>query len=565
MRRRWIAKAATVAVAAAVAVVVAVQIRLPVGDLDGRIQHSAQDPMLNVWALSWESTALVHHPSDLYDGNIYSPASTTIAYSESMLPLVPVFGLLRVVTGSDLAANALLTYGLLLGAAGGTYALARRFVERRATAVVAGLAVALGSYAMAHLVHQQLLTLAGIPLSLLALLRVLERPTWSRAIACGAVVAVSALSSLYYGVALAPMLATVAAVHLTATGQWRSRRSLAAVAFAGASAALLAAPGLVPYLQLDARQDLARPVEPAFDLGVDDVVTPVAQSSLYEALAERGERQFGGAEHALFPGFVVLALGAVGAGLVAAGRIRRRAELGALVAGAAVAVVLALGAETAGVPMPFGWLHDHVPGFDGIRATVRLAAPALVVVAVLAAVGLDALVRRARPALASVVAVGVCVVTVVELWAPQPWAAVDTSEGALAVYRALDERPAGVVVELPMGNPYSPPGQPVWMTTEPTRMVRSLIDRNPRVNGYSGHFPPGYVELAFDFNEFPAPASLRRVGELGVRYVVLHLGAAIDGRPFYDDVTATVVIAALPPGWDAERHGDAWLLAAPTG
>lgn len=525
------------------------------------------DPVLNVWALTWESTALVRDPGALYDGNIYWPEPSTIALSESMLPLVPVFGLLRVLTGSPVAAHAVLGYVLVLGAVAAAYALARRYVDRPATALLAGLAYGLGSYVTAHAPQVQLLTLGSIPLVFLLWFRLVDRPTPGRAVACGASVALAALSSLYYGVALAPALLALAVVHLSVRRRWRHGATLGSMALAGVVAIGLTVPGTLVYLDVDDRLGLERPIEPALELELDDFVSAPKESVLYEELAHIALAEPAATEHSLFPGFTTLALAVVGVGLAVSRRVvRRGAELGGLAAGAAVSFVLALGAEALGVDLPFGWLHENVAGFGGIRATSRLVVPFLLLVCVLAAVALDRLVARLPPRVASVATVAVLAVLVVELWAPVSWKQIPSGEAVEAVYEALDELPEGPVVELPMGDPRLrlDGGRTTWAFAEPTRMLRSLTDRHPRVNGFSGHFPPGYVSLVDAMNSFPSLAAFAEVERLGVRYVVLHTGRAPDDTIQYSRSEVDAIVAVLPPGWTAEQHGSSWLLTAPT-
>ena len=550
-------------VAAIVAVVVGAALDLPVGDLDSRIQRDVGDPLLNVWALSWESTALARDPGALFDGNIFWPESSSIAYSESMVPLVPVFGVLRAVARDELAANALLVYGLVLAAVAGGYALARRFVRHPPAALLCGLSYGLGGYTISHVAQVQLLTLGTFPVVFLLWFRALERRRWQTGVACGVAVAVTALASLYYGVALAPCLVGMAVVQLVAGRRWRDRRTLATVGVAAVTAVVLTVPGLVVYLELDDRQDLARAVDPALELQPDDLFTPPPGNVVYRGWADRGLRQVAANEHALFPGFAVLVLGAVGAAAVL--RHERRSELLALLAAAVVAVVLAFGAEAGGVRLPFALLHDHVPGFDGIRATARLVAPAVLVLAVLAGVGLDAALRRVPSRRVVLAGAAATAVVVIEVWSPVYWVPVDRDDDTLAVYRELDDRDGAPVVELPMGDPRvaAGTGTPTWSLAEPSRMVRSLTDRNPRVNGYSGHLPERYLERVDRLNAFPSPDSLALLDELDVRYVVVHTGPAADGQPQYDDGEAEALVDALPAGWSAERHGRSWLLEAP--
>ena len=548
------------AVLVAVFVVCVAVVGLPLSDLGGHVPRDVGDPLLNVWALRWESSMLFEDPGAFYDGNTFWPMSTTLAYSDTMLPLVPVFAVLRALSGDDLVANAVLVLLLVLGAVAAAYALARRFVQTPGAALVAALSYGLGSFVLSHLLHVQLLTLGSFPLVFLLWFRALESRRATASVACGLAVAAASLASLYYAVVLAPCLAAMAVVHVATGRRWRDGRTLTSIGVVAAVAMLAMAPGLLPYRVMDERQGLARGIEPAFDLQPEDLLTPTPENLLYGGSGETGE-------HAMFPGYLVLGLAAVG--LVAVRRSvtgRQRGELAQLGVAAAVAIVLALGAEAAGVTLPFRLLHDRLPGYGGIRATARFVVPALLLLGVVAGVGLDTIARRVRPRWSgAVVAVAVTVV-VVELWAPVPWVRVNEQPAELDVYRALDELPDGPVVELPMASPFPyAEGPPlIWEQTEPTRMLHSLIDRNPRVNGYSGHHPFAYFETVYDLNLFPEARAVERLEQLDVRYVVLHTGTAPDGHQQYDSATAVAIVDDLPPGWEAREVGSSWLLTVPS-
>ncbi len=307
-------------------------------------------------------------------------------------------------------------------------------------------------------------------------------------------------------------------------------------------------------------------------------MTPAPGAQRYEGLTDRyGERPAIN-EHALFPGLVVLGAGALALGLLVWPRSvlhrsldpGRRAELAAMAVGAAAVTVVALGGSAAGVTMPFRLLHDHVPGFDGVRATARFAVGGLAVGSVLAAVGLDLLLtarpagdRRSDPRVATLAALVLSAVAVFELRADVAWPRPERDRAELAVYRALDEAEPAPVVELPMGDPRLAAGvdAPTWPLAEPTRMLHSLIDRNPRVNGYSGNLPGDYLALVDALNAFPSPVSLDVLDRLRVGHVVVHVGPAADGRAQYSPIEAARLAAVPPAGWVATRHGDAWLFS----
>jgi hypothetical protein len=224
---------------------------------------------------------------------------------------------------------------------------------------------------------------------------------------------------------------------------------------------------------------------------------------------------------------------------------------------AAVTVALAAGPTVLGQPSLFRLFYYHVPAFDGVRATARLAVPALLVGALLAAVGLDALLRRLSGRASMLVAAGAGAFLLLELAVPVPKERLDVSPQAMAVYDELRERPDGIVAELPIIDPTTQPDE--WGYVEGPRMARATTDWKPRVNGYSGAWPDDYVSILRVLNRFPSASALDRMDDLGVRYVVLHVGPA----HFYPQLTeaqAQRIVDNLPDGASAERVGEAWLI-----
>ena len=303
-----------------------------------------------------------------------------------------------------------------------------------------------------------------------------------------------------------------------------------------------------------------------------DLFTPAPRSYLYDWMARIGTEHDG--EHMHFLGFVVMGLALVG--IVVAlrrrrGRTwrddlsemptepvedRRHRELRLLMLAGVISLVLAIGPEAYGVTMPMGVLHDHVPGFGGIRVSSRMAVAAWLSVAVLAGVGFATLTRRLSTFARAGASILVGALILFELAAPSPTAAISTSDANLDVYRALDDRGTEPVVELPMIQPVASAQGFAWATVEAPRMLFSTIDWHPRVNGYSGYLPPGYPEDVQLLNTFPAPDAIARLRALGVRYVVLHLGAQEE----YSPQEVADIVAKLPPGVTARPYGNAWLI-----
>ena len=97
-----------------------------------------------------------------------------------------------------------------------------------------------------------------MPLVALALHRLVARPTWRGALALGAAGAFQAATSIYYGVIGAVGAAVSLVSLIVATGGRRTATVLARVAVAAVVGAVLVAPFVWPYLQVQRREGFTR-------------------------------------------------------------------------------------------------------------------------------------------------------------------------------------------------------------------------------------------------------------------------------------------------------------------
>ena len=518
------------------------------------------DPALTLWMLLWGNHVLLRHPLRYFDANFFWPHHTTLAYSEMLLPIVPVFGVLYRATRSALLAFNLCVLLLALLSLAGTYCLARRLTGRADAAVLSAFAYSFSGFVFIHIGHIQLLTLGLFPLAFLLLFRLLAERRMLLAVGLALVSVTLFTSALYFGAIYVVCTAAIIGGHLLSSRDGGARHLWRCLAATGALSAVLLAPVLIPYFRLQTVEGLSRQLQPAFALRVLDFVSPAPGSYLYASLADANLRRRGGYVHAFFPGFSTIVLAVVGLVALARGvegAAARRREICLLLGAGVVAALLALGPDVHGWPGPFLFFHAYVPGFARIRATARFAVPTLLAVAVIAGLGFtgltSALSRGGRVAAAIVVGT----VLLAELAAPFPRELLPLDQETIAVYRALRDRPPGAVAELPIVDLRTQPG--AWAYIEAPRMVYASVDWKPRFNGYSGDWPADYLANLEVLNTFPAPAAIERARSLHLRYVVLHVGP-YHRLPQLTETEADARITELPRGATATRHGRAWLV-----
>jgi hypothetical protein len=549
--------------------------------LAATLPNDPGDPALVIWILSWGVHSLVTDPLGILDANIFHPHTRTLAFSEPMLALVPVYGLLVALTRNPVLSFNLLALGLVVLNLAATWALARRLVGDGRAALVAALVAGFNGYTLARHSHLQLQAVGFLPLAFLALFALLERQRPRDGLWLGVATVAVALSALYYAAIWVVAAGVVVALELVrrrgrfGPGLWLG------LGVAGAVPALVLGPLGLVYRQVGLAHGGQRVVRPADSLLAADWLTPAPGNWLWGSrLAALGAGSPPG-ERAFFLGLTASVLALAGMVLVLrwwatrpgrapggpARRTRHAApggtgtvrwwELTQLAAAGAVAVVVAAGPEPGGLPGPFGVLARVVPGFSGMRVPSRLAVVAVVALAVLVGLAVAVLLARLAPRARAPVTAALVVVVLAEALTlglvryPAPG-----GPAREAVYDELARREPGVVVELP----FADPGRGVaWAFVEAPRMMLATRDFNPRVNGYSGFFPRDYLHEVNLMNALPEARSVARLEQLGVRYLVLHLGFE-QGYPAFTPAEAATLVAGLPGDPVAERHGDAWLV-----
>jgi hypothetical protein len=486
------------------------------------------DPLLNTWVQAWDAHALLIDPLHLFDANIFYPLPDTLAYSEHLISTAVLALPLQVFTGEPIVAYNLSLLASFPLAAMGMYWLFLRWTGRRGPAFLAGLAFAFAPYRLAAIAHLQLLTVQWLPLSMLALDRLLgyrspgegvfpSHRRWHTSVALFVVFAtLQILASWYLAVFSVLILGLYTlgwlVAHRPGRGEGRTLSlPLARLALAGLIVAGLTLPFALPYLRLLPQLQAARPVTWAasFAAKPTDFIAAAPFLRIAGPLTAGWTARPGFTEeNTLFPGIVAVPLALIGLGL---GRPRWR--IAALGATLVASLALTFGG-------PYLALTRLFPPLTIVRVPPRWIIPATLALAALAGYGVQS-IKAVR--LRRVVLVLASLLLLVESFAaPLPLAAVGSQAGLPPVYQSLALAEQGsqwAVVELPMHVAPAPE------YPETKRMVASTLGWWGLVNGYSGFTPERQVALGEKLAGFPdsqALAALRDLARSGVRYLVVH-------------------------------------------
>ena len=476
-------------------------------DRIGRVD--SLDGQYSLWQATWVARAIVTDPLGVYHANIFYPHRYTLAFSEPTL-LAGVLGLpAYLATSNPYATHNFAVLCFFLLAFLSAYGLGRHLTGQVIPAFALGIAYAFSPFMFARTAQLPMMGIFGLPLSALAMHRLIEAPSFRSAAGVAAALGLQALACGYY---------TVFALLLVGTGVLyfglqRSRRTDLAywgwAAAAGTMSVLCLLPLFWPHFRLAQAEGFSRPLGEAVRFAADWRAWFASSAWAHRWMLPH----LGHWNEVLFPGLIPVAFGAAGAVLGLRGRLQGpepsvslRAVAGFYVLVLVVSVWLAFG-PAGGL---YTVLYETVPVFSFIRASGRFGLVATLAIGVLMALALMQLARLSRRGRMAALAATL-------LLAAELYSGPRAKTPALAVspvYHLLAAQPRGPVAEFPMF-----PGR---LELNARYVLMSTAHWQPLVNGYGAFWPADIQRLAAESSGFPSAEALEVLRQWGVRYVVVH-------------------------------------------
>ena len=464
------------------------------------------DGHLYIWTLAWDTHAFTHQPLSIFDANIFYPEHRTLAFSENLLGAA-IFAapIIWLTDNPVLAMNIVALLSCVLCGLG-AYVLAQRLGLGTGPAIVCGLIFAFSPARFFRLSQIHLTTVQWIPFALAALHAYFSgagrRQLWVAALFVMVQVTTSGHGAVFIGIACGGYIL------------WQLVRDRAMLngfvrdgAAPGVAVIALSVLTFLPYWLVQREMGLKRSL-------VNWAPTPesfLASPTHFHAwiLSRVGPDVIANASGFLFPGYMPIMLAIAVLPLIFRTQLPiPRGTVLFFLLFTVTCVLLSAGPPIGLWPMVY-WL----PGFNFIRAPARFMIPAVLGIAVLAAIGFAGmtarLTRRSRA-----IATAAC-----SLWLLAECVAVPIRSESFelpvpAVDRWLNEQPKPfVVAEVPV-HPRE--------RSHSTFMLHSMAHWQKTVHGYSGMRPPLHEKLYADMRAFPDDAAVTRLADLGVTYLVVH-------------------------------------------
>ncbi|MEM2567419.1 MAG: hypothetical protein QXS01_03720 [Candidatus Bathyarchaeia archaeon] len=483
------------------------------------------DPLLNTWILAWETRILVNTPWKVFDAPIFYPHTGTLAYSESLLGILPFAFPFIMATGIPaLGYNIVFLISFWLNALG-VYHFVRAAGGCQRAAFVTGLLSAALPYRFAQISHIHILYMGWIFLAMSALIHYFNHPGWRQAVNLSLAILLMALSSWHLAI-----LGAIALGFLLLFIVWERRISLRV--WLGLGAVFIVCGSVIgliawPYLKVAPNIARDRGIELAYSFAAWPIDLLAASPDLRILGPLTAPFRVPGhtnCELQLYSGSAILIAAIFGIRQLKTSFLRRTALT--LIG---IGVVMALGPVWKLGPWwiysPYWLLTRLFPGLTLIRATARWFILVLISFSILAGFGLTCALQNRRW-----LAILWIILGIIEGWAiPINIVPLPRLSSLPAVYHWLAHQPGEfAVLELPVFFPLD--------AKETIRMYAGLLHRKPLVVAYSGYIPPDIRRLEEKLRFFPQSEALEeiaRLSELGLRYVLVDRSQS-EFRNFYE-------------------------------
>jgi hypothetical protein len=266
------------------------------------------DAKLVARILQWDFVQTFRDPLNLYQLNFFHPARYVLAFSENLYG-VAVFGFPALAAGASplLNYNLLLLLGMFLSAVS-AWALAREVTGDPIASVLAGLVFAFVPWRFSQIPHLQFQWGGFLCLSLLFLLRYLDRGGRRDAVLFGLFFAWNALCNVHYALFSGFLVSLTLLLFAAGDVPERGRRLRGAI-LAAALGALVFVPFALPYREAHQLYGMRRYLGETlvYSARLGDFLSAGAKNRLYGTATQR----WVAAEGDFFPGLLPVALAVI--------------------------------------------------------------------------------------------------------------------------------------------------------------------------------------------------------------------------------------------------------------
>lgn len=361
------------------------------------------DTLINLWTLSWGAHSLLTDPANYFNANIFYPERLTLAYSEHQYSTVLIFTPLFLIFRNQVIAYNL-TFMLSFTLSGYfMYLLVRYITKNRIAGILSGLFFAFFPYRYHHLPRSQLLSTYWMPLSILYLFKLFEKPDLKRSLLFALFTSLSLLASFYLGFQFLFLL-MIMAIFIFFTTRKEFVKKILYLVISILVICLIFLPFIVPYLEVSKQF-------PDFNRSIETTIGYSAEVSFFLQFFKSNllfgrilKNHLNGAlapGAGFFPGFTILFLSFLGMVFIK----RKAADFDqeniwintsrfGFITVLFFSVLMMFGPVLKGtslpeIPLPYYYFYKYFPGFKSMRVPSRFVISTMLSLSVLSGLGFN--------------------------------------------------------------------------------------------------------------------------------------------------------------------------------
>ena len=486
----------------------------------------AGDTLQVSWLLAWNTQHLLSGPKTLFSPAVMHPEPYALTHIEHMLGLIVPFAPMYWLSGNPiLSYSTCLLFGYSMSGFATFILLYSLLPKTRVSwwaALLAGLLFECAPWRVIRPCHLEQVSASWLPLSLLCLVRYLERKKWPWLMGFAAFTVIQTLTSYYYVVTWG--LVAMGGVAFMAVSRKTNARTVVIACVVVALVSIAAhLPLALIYVGNSVRQPMSIEEQYWFSLQTRQDFLGSRQSVwLRKLIFGRGAIPTPNCERALDAGPLAYVLAGIGVISLARGSPTYRravlACLGVIISSAILSLGPFVVVKGLRIPAPFMLLR-LLPGFGSFRAPGRFWQAGLFAIAVLGGIatwGVTLLLgRRTGVALVGVL---LCLIPpTMTLTAPRPTTRIEPPS---PVFQWIDDSlPVdAVLLQVPLdirADGWS------WIG-EAAKMYASLYHHRRLVNSYMAWIPPAQRARQQVLSAFPKAEAVQCAMDLGVTHVLVN-------------------------------------------
>jgi len=509
-------------------VIAAILIRMPIQSIGQKMANHI-DCYLISWIWSWDIHALSTNPLQLFQANIFTPFTNTLAFSETMLGTALIAWPILILSNDNMNLTYNIVILLTFAISGiGMYLLMLYLTKNKLAALISALIYSFAPFKLIHSVGHLHLTGMWLPFVYLYLHKFIRKQTWKNLIILFTFTILTFLTGFHYFIYLPIVfLVFISSAWLLKKIKLSKKNIIKLIIFI-ITLVILISPIIIPYLKAKTEYNQIRTIELieacSPDL-IDYLIPPILYHKLYSCRANN--------EINVSFGIIVttlLILSIIYLLKTETKKLNRHLKLNAFIYATTglIAFMISFGFyiqltsnDNIGILGIYNLFYHLIPGFSGIRATGRYSIFLLISICFFIGYAINIWDKNNKNIFKKIITIFIIITLMLIEFSSVPAVTFSynlTSKPQFKLNQWMKNQPDdNIFIELPIGVDMDS-----TINYDIFNVYNSRYHFKKIINGYSGYYPPGYLNLVKKLKTFEPENDLNLIKKFKADYIIFH-------------------------------------------